>query len=502
MRTMQEATVDGVFEASRGMFEELAAWLGNGEAAGLTHARLEDELTGRGRELLRQLQQDHLDLRTARERRLEKGAVVDADGVDHRNAEAGRARAVTSVFGDVTFSRIAYRAAETTNLHPGDGALNLPAERHSHGLRKLAAVESARGSYDDAVAAVVRATGVRLGKRQLVELAGRAAVDVDSFYTQRTVLSGGDDVLVLSCDGKGIVMRPGALREATARKATSAKLATRLSKGEKRNRKRMAEIGAVYDITAAPRTPADIITLVTSDTTTTAAPTPVAANKWLTASVVGDAATVIAAVFDEATRRDPDHTRTWVALVDGNNHQIRRIRAEARARGVTVTIIVDLIHVIEYLWQAAWCFHSEGDPATETWVATHVLNILRGNAGIVAAAIRRKATTNNLTAAKRAAADTSADYLHAKKPYLDYPTALAEGWPIATGVIEGACRHLVKDRMDITGARWGLDGAETVLKLRTIISNGDLDTYWTYHLNQEQHRVHNSQYLADLIPAA
>jgi hypothetical protein len=85
---------------------------------------------------------------------------------------------------------------------------------------------------------------------------------------------------------------------------------------------------------------------------------------------------------------------------------------------------------------------------------------------------------------------------------MDYPTALANGWPIATGVIEGACRHLVKDRMDVTGARWGVDGAEAILKLRSLISNGDFDTYWTYHLHQEQQRVHATRYLGELIPAA
>ncbi len=70
------------------------------------------------------------------------------------------------------------------------------------------------------------------------------------------------------------------------------------------------------------------------------------------------------------------------------------------------------------------------------------------------------------------------------------------------GPIEGACRHLVKDRMDITGARWGLDGAEAILKLRAITTNGDFDEYWRYHLAQEQHRVHESRYAGNIIPQA
>jgi len=96
--------------------------------------------------------------------------------------------------------------------------------------------------------------------------------------------------------------------------------------------------------------------------------------------------------------------------------------------------------------------------------------------------------------------DACATYLINKRPWLDYPTALARGWPIATGVIEGACRHLVKDRMDITGARWGLAGAEAVLKLRALVSNGDFDAYWAWHLTQEQQRVHNARYAGGVLP--
>jgi hypothetical protein len=129
------------------------------------------------------------------------------------------------------------------------------------------------------------------------------------------------------------------------------------------------------------------------------------------------------------------------------------------------------------------------------------LAILEGKAGIVAAAIRRKATQRGLERDQRVKADRAADCLHNKAPYLDYPTALANGRPIATGVIEGACRHLVKDRMDITGARWGLSGAEAILKLRAIITNGDFNAYWAYHLTRERERVHASRYPDGLIPS-
>ena len=146
------------------------------------------------------------------------------------------------------------------------------------------------------------------------------------------------------------------MRPATAKAAASAttKLSTRLSKGEKRNRKRLAEVGAVYDADPVVRTPADILARG-EDTGPRAtgpeqpAQAPVAANKWLTASVTHDAATVVGRLFDEADRRDPTHARTWIALVDGNNHQIDRIQAEATQRGIEVTILCDFIHVLEYL---------------------------------------------------------------------------------------------------------------------------------------------------------
>jgi hypothetical protein len=191
--------------------------------------------------------------------------------------------------------------------------------------------------------------------------------------------------------------------------------------------------------------------------------------------VVEGAATVICSIFEEAQRRDPTHQRTWVALVDGAKHQIDRIQAEARARHVQVTIVCDFIHVLEYLWSAAWSFFTESDPVLgEKWVAKKALAVLNEQASTVAAAIRRKATTLGLDPRTR----RDADYLLAKRAYLNYPTALKQGWPIATGIIEGACRHLVKDRMDLTGARWGLHGAEAVLKLRALRCNDDFETYW------------------------
>jgi hypothetical protein len=489
------------FDRSREQFELIVDWLGSEQSDGLEHSDLESRLRSDGLELLRVLFQDHLDLRAERERRVER--VQDGAGVARGAVERDHCRPLASVFGEVTVTRLAYRRRGLENLYVADGVLNLPVERASHGVRRLAAIESARGSFDDATDQVRERTGLMLGKRQVEQLAQRAAVDFEEFYATNArspVEEDHHDALVISCDGKGVVMRPGALRPATAQAAqrASPKLKTRLSRGEKRNRKRIAEVGAVYDATPAARTADDVLACTEEKTM----PAPKAKRKWLIASVVEDAAAVVSKVFEEAERRDPGHQRTWVALVDGNNHQIDRIKAEANARKVKVTIIVDLVHVLEYLWGSAWCFFKEGDPAAEEWVKQKALAILDGKAGIVAAAIRRKATRIGLDDEQRTKADRGADYLLNKRSYLDYPTALQNGWPIATGVIEGACRHLVKDRMDITGARWGLDGAEAILKLRAIRTNGDFDEYWTYHLERERQRIHETRYANGVIPHA
>ena len=508
------AVQDGAFAESRECFRELEDWLASEDAAGLQHGELEEQLEVRGRELLRRLFQDRLDLTAAREER--QHDVTGQDGVVRTRAERGRTRPLVTRFGQVRVSRIAYRSPGRSNVHLLDAALNLPEEKHSHGLRKMAAVESARGSMEAAGAAITRATGVTIGKRQLEELARRCAAHVEAFYLWRVIEPAPDGwPLILTFDGKGIVMLPGALRPATAKAAAAAegKLATRLSPGEKHGRKRMAELACVYDAAPVPRTPEDVISTPAQKRrkkkARAAAPgkkqkprEPQARGKWLTASVTDDIPAVIAAAFAEAERRDPGHSREWAVLIDGNNAQIEAVTAEAASRGITITIVIDFIHVLEYLWKAAWSFFDKGERAAEEWVAAQARKILHGKARQVAAGIRRRATTYGYSPAERAGADEAARYLENKNGYLDYATALQKGWPIATGIIEGACRHIVKDRMDITGARWGLEGAEAILKLRALIATGDFDDYWRYHLRREHERIHHARYRESLVLAA
>ena len=177
-------------------------------------------------------------------------------------------------------------------------------------------------------------------------------------------------------------------------------------------------------------------------------------------------------------------------LVDGARHQLDLITDQAARRHTPIHIILDFVHVLERLWDAVWCFHDHTDPAAQDWVATHAVAILSGHAETVAEAITTQADTAALLPGQRKGADTTAGYLRNNLEYLHYNTALASGWPIATGVIESACRHLVQDRLGIGGARWGLSGAEAILTLRALIDNDSFDDYWRFHFAQEHRRIY------------
>jgi hypothetical protein len=272
-----------------------------------------------------------------------------------------------------------------------------------------------------------------------------------------------------------------------------------LSSGEKANRKRMAQVASVYTVAPIVRTPDEVVASACAlDAVRQQRPRPEAKRVW--ASLESDAREVIARMFDEAERRDPGRRKRWVVLVDGNPTQLEHVREQARVRGVEVTIVLDVVHVIEYIWRAAWSFFDAGDRAAEAWVGERLLAILGGRASQVAAGIRRSATRRGLAGRQREGADACADYLLKYAATCRYDDYLASGLPIASGVIEGACRHLVSDRLDITGARWGLEGAEAVLKVRSLRSSGDFDEYWAFHQRRVLHRLHLNSYAGGAIP--
>jgi hypothetical protein len=306
----------------------------------------------------------------------------------------------------------------------------------------------------------------------------------------------------MSVDGKGVVMRHEDLRGATQKAALSKshKLSKRLSKGEKRNAKRMATVAVTYTIKPYVRTPEEVIRSMAPIRESEPRRRPVPELKRVWASLEKSPESVIEEAFQEARFRDTDRKKSWVALVDGNKPQIDILNDKAREHEVDLTVVLDFIHVSEYVWSAGLAFHAEGRPELQAWVAERLLQILRGKSSDVAAGMRRSATLRELDAQTRGPVDHCADYLLKYKPYLRYDVCLERGFPIATGVVEGACRHLVKDRMDLTGARWSLQGAEAVLRLRALRSCDDFDEYWGFHESLERQRNHDSEYADSTLP--
>ena len=325
---------------------------------------------------------------------------------------------------------------------------------------------------------------------------------------------------------------PEGLREATKKRRLTLenKHKTRLSKGEKRNAKRMAPVASIYYVARLRQSPKDVFDESYRHQANLKRPRPFAKRLW--ASVEKDAADIIDNLVVQAVKRDPEQQKEWVVLVDGvhpetlpklklwiprcplfgvqsfsfwisigvsgwtldgQNYQIDQIKAALQRQQVQATIVLDIVHVIEYLWKAAHQFFDEGSLSCERWVESKLQLILEKGGGKTAGSIRMSAA-KRLPKNKKEVVEKIANYLAERATYTNYCYYLKKGYPIGTGVIEGTCRFLVKDRMDITGARWGLTGAEAVLKLRSARKSQDIDEYWNYHLRQEYQRNHLAKF--------
>lgn len=495
------AATTNAFASAMEKAAEMTRYLESREALAATHTKLEEFVADEGRELLRRMLQAHHVLRALAEQ------PVHVEGADRvvRTFMRPSERPVVSIVGRVDVARFAYQARGVEGLHPTDAALNLPPELYSHAVRRRAAEQAAQGAFDETAAALRATTGEPIGKRQVEELAARAAQDFDDFYAARELAAEETgDLLVLSFDGKGIPMRREDLRPETrkAAESTPRRLRTRLTKGEKRHRKRMAEVATVYTVAAYVRSPRDVLAdLRPVRDVARDRDRPRPTNKRVWASVNKSTEDVISDAFDEARRRDPEGKRRWVVLLDGNRDQLRLVKKAARKVGASATIIVDLIHVLEYLWKAAYAFHADGSNEAEAWVQQRLMWLLQGAHAKVRANIRRNARDRGLDGAALKPVAKCLRYLKGVRHYLAYDAALAAGLPIATGVIEGACRYLVKDRMEKTGARWSLGGAEAVLRLRALRKSGDFDAYWAFHLDREHARHHRAHYAAGAPPS-
>jgi hypothetical protein len=503
MSAAQAASIDVPvvpFARARAQAGRVEGMLSSTEMIRAPHSEVEALCDTQGREWARLMLEEHLELRAALEKPVE---VTGVDGV-LRGAVRDSERHLETVLGTVAVPRRAYQAPGSEDLHPMDATLNLPRELFSHGIRRLVAKEVARAAFEEVVEMVDDWCGAKIAKRQVEELAVRAAQDFEAFYARREPEpEAGADLMVLSTDGKGIVMRHEDLREATRLAAEKKvhKLETRLAPGEKNNRKRMAQVAAVYSVAPWPRTAADVLNKVRESNTPTPRPAPHDKRVW--ASVEKHPRKVIRSMFEEALRRDPEQCRRWVVLVDGEPKQLAAVKAEARRVGVKITILVDVVHVLEYVWKAARAIFGESTPEAEGWVGDRLLALLTGRSGgQVAQTIRWWASQRELDESARKMIKKACGYLadRTRTRLMHYAEALRDGLPIATGVIEGACRYLVKDRMDRTGARWSLTGAEAVLRLRAVRASGDFDAYWEFHLARDKERNHTVRYAEGAIP--
>ncbi|TNC95548.1 MAG: hypothetical protein FD118_4191 [Rhodocyclaceae bacterium] len=519
------------FEESRTKFENILLQLQGPVTKNATHSELESLLDTEGRELLRRLVQDHLALRAEREpRRL---VVVGNEGTERREVVKDAERPLKTIFGSVDVARLAYRAPRKAvgNLMPLDLELNLPPEVFSFGLQRRAAMELAKSSFESTQETIKERSGVVIGKKQLEDMVSGMAVDFDLFYAIRSQQAqaglaaifgsaGGvvvspkgldrSKLLVITTDGKGVAVIEEDLREET-RKAAQKRRELQAktdplpeTKAHKLYRRRMAQVCAVYTVALFCRKPEDILRemrhLHSAEQDAQTRPKPEHKRVW--ASVERDAEETIDQAFVEALLRDPKRELRWVVVVDGSEEQLRIIRRCQKRYEVKFTLVLDFIHVAGYLWKASYAFHARGSEAARRWVDEKLLAILEGKASAVAAGIRRSATLQGLSKSKRKPVDVCCNYILGHSAMMRYDEYLAEGLPIGSGVIEGACRHLLQDRLDLSGATWTVRNAEAVLKLRALRCSDDFADYWKFHEEQELQRNHLARFQNSKPPPA
>jgi len=458
-------------------FALLQAWLASASSLQLPLHHIESQQQDKGREVQRLLLQAHLqhrgsgDVGPAVRFQRQGGEVL----YSHRRLGA---RSLTTVFGTVEIVRLGYSRPGAPSFFPLDQALVLPARSFSYQLQRRLVKAAVQNPFLESVHTIAELTGVSVSKRSLEEILPAAAQDFDAFYQQRSLAPSNGSILVAAVDCKGIPMiKPG-----------GAQPAARLTKGQKANKKRMATVAVVFTRAGWVRTPEQIIENLFPSCRRTPAdthPAPRPENKRVWASLLKGKTAVIEEVAEEMDRRDPSGSMIRLALTDGE--RALQIRVD---NALKVTLILDLIHVLEKLWKAAYIFHPEGSLEADLWVMDRALRILFGEVGQVVKGIRQSITKRSLSGVKRKTLNAVADYLYRNRTRMRYDEYLANGWPIASGPVEGACKNLIKDRMERSGMRWTEAMAEAIVQLRAIYLSGDFDLYWQFHIEQDQRRLY------------
>src|SRR5450759_697123 len=458
-------------------FALLQSWLASSSALQLPLHQIESQQQGKGREVQRLLLQAHLQHRGNGN----VGPALCLHGssgdliYSHRRLGS---RSLTTVFGTGELGRMRYSQPVVPGIFPRDRALTLPARSFSYELQRRLVKAAVQNPFQDSVQTIADLTGVSVSKRSREQILPDAAQDFDAFYRQRSPEPATGSILVAAVDGKGIplVKPPGA------------QPTPRLRKGQKANKKRMATVAAVFTRAPWVRTPQQVVESlfrISRPTPGDAPAPPRPENKRVWASLLKGKDAVIQEVAEEMERRDPSASKTRLAVTDGE--RALPIRVD---RKLKVTLILDLMHALEKLWKAAYVFHTEGSLEADLWVLDRTLRILFGDVGQVVKGLRQSITKRGLSGAKRKTLEGVADYLYRNRPRMHYDECLANGWPIASGPVEGACKNLIKDRMERSGMRWTEQMAEAIAQLRAIYLSGDFDCYWQFHIEQDQRRLY------------
>lgn len=398
------------------------------------------------------------------------------------------ARRYLSIFGELLIERRVYarRQGQKIEQAPLDARLGLPAGEFSYVLEDWLQRLCVKESFGEAVNSLRTILGLAPSERAAEQMNQRMSAHAEAFRLQQSPPGEEEgEILVATADGKGVPMR----RPLHERIHGSH---PRRGKGEKANKKQMAYVGAVYSIDRFRRTADDVLDEVCRKQRAAERPQPQHKHVWaeMTRVAPGEGCTGRERTFVEMAidcqQRDPQHCKKLICLMDGER-SLWDMAGEWLSRAVGV---LDLFHVLERLWQAAYCFHAERSAEAEAFVAHRLEMLLEGKVGYVIGGLKRLRDQHDLKGEKRKTLNAAIHYYENNRDHMKYDEYLAAGYPIGSGVAEGACRHLVKDRLEGTGMRWTVNGAQAMLHLRAIYLNDCWDEFVNYRIETEQVRLY------------
>lgn len=421
-----------------------------------------------------------------------------------------------SLFGMLRIYRYVYaRAQRQRVVAPLDKRLGLPQGEQSYVLEDWIGRLTARMSYGESVALLRElgiATSVRAAEMVTTKLAEHAAdfghepqpvEETPSPPAEPAAIAAEEEVLAVSADAKGVPMRRsleqrlqeehGRRPHRRSRMTTYEPAQTRRLRNTAAGRKQMAYVGVVYDISVWRRNPAALLEERRQRRpTSTTRPVPQNKRYWaemthvLPTEVAPGSKRLFQALRQEVLARDPHHTRSWVCLMDGQV-SLWNLKQQYLPEAVG---ILDVYHVTEKLWQAAYDFHPEASAAAEQFVERYLEMLLEGKVGYVTGVFRRFLKQRQRHKLKKKGLQEAIRYFATNRQAMRYHDYLAAGYPIGSGVVEGACRHVVKDRMERTGMRWNIEGAQAILDLRTTLLNKGWSAFMEHRIRVEQRKLY------------